>query len=282
MYIGSIKITKREAITSFVIIFILLFIGFFISNTIADKVADSNAAYYTAVKINEDPTQFEYGMRTNIGNALVYGELSAVDAVSMENILNDYLYIEKVYERYTMHTRTVTHTDSKGRTYTTVETYYTWDYCGNEEETASKVNFLGQEFSSNKFNLGWSSTLSLNEKTVSKDLLKIADGSYCYPDGTWASTGDIRYHYNVIPKTNKGSIFVRLADGDINSIEGKKISLLKGTPSEIIQEKQDSEDTPVIVFWVFWGILIIVTVALYVAQENNWLEPIRKKKYRRY
>lgn len=46
MYIGSIKITKREAITSFVIIFILLFIGFFISNTIADKVADSNAAYY--------------------------------------------------------------------------------------------------------------------------------------------------------------------------------------------------------------------------------------------
>ena len=75
---------------------------------------------------------------------------------------------------------------------------------------------------------------------------------------------------------------MRLADGNINSIEDKKISLLKGTPSEIIQEKQDGENTPVIVFWIFWCILIIVAVALYVAQENDWLEPIRKKKYRRY
>ncbi len=91
-------------------------------------LGDNYAAYYTAVKINDDPVQFEYGMRTNIGNALVYGDLETVDPVTMSGLLNDYMYVEKVYEKYTMHTRTVTHTDGKGHTYTTVQTYYTWDY----------------------------------------------------------------------------------------------------------------------------------------------------------
>lgn len=35
------------------------------------------------------------------------------------------MYVEKVKELYTMHTRTVTHTDGKGHSYTTTETYWT-------------------------------------------------------------------------------------------------------------------------------------------------------------
>lgn len=277
MYIGDIKVTKREAITSLVIVFILLFVGFFISNAIADKVADTNAAYYTAVKINDDPVQFEYGMRTNIGNALVYGDLETVDPVTTSGLLNDYMYVEKVYEKYTMHTRTVTHTDSKGHTYTTVQTYYTWDYHGHDVTKASTVNFLGIDFPIEKFALDWHTTLNLNTETTDNTILNISKGNYCYPDGFWESVGDIRYHYNVIPKTSTGSIFVRLADEDITPVLSKKIELIKKTPAEIVEDKQDSENIPIIIFWVLWSISIIVLVVIYVARENDWLE-VRKNR----
>lgn len=277
MYIGDIKVTKRETITSLVIVFVLLFVGFFISNAIADKVADTNAAYYTAVKINDDPVQFEYGMRTNIGNALVYGDLETVDPVTMSGLLNDYMYVEKVYEKYTMHTRTVTHTDGKGHTYTTVQTYYTWDYHGHDVTKASTVNFLGIDFPIEKFALDWHTTLNLNTETTDNTILNISQGNYCYPDGFWESVGDIRYHYNVIPKTSTGSIFVRLADEDITSVFSKKIELIKKTPAEIVEDKQDSENIPVIIFWVLWSIGIIVLVVIYVARENDWLE-VRKNR----
>lgn len=277
MYIGDIKVTKREAITSLVIIFVLLFVGFFISNAIADKVADTNAAYYTAVKINNDPVQFEYGMRTNIGNALVHGDLKTVDPVTMSGLLNDYMYVEKVYEKYTMHTRTITHTDGKGHTYTTVQTYYTWDYHGHDVTKASTVNFLGVDFPIEKFALDWHTTLNLNTETADNTILNISQGNYCYPDGFWESVGDIRYHYNVIPKTSTGSIFVRLADEDITPVFSKKIELIKKTPAEIVEDKQDSENIPIIIFWVLWSIGIIVLVVIYVARENDWLE-VRKNR----
>lgn len=257
------------------IVFVLLFVGFFISNAIADKVADTNAAYYTAVKINDDPVQFEYGMRTNIGNALVYGDLETVDPVTMSGLLNDYMYVEKVYEKYTMHTRTVTHTDGKGHTYTTVQTYYTWDYHGHDVTKASTVNFLGIDFPIEKFALDWHTTLNLNTETADNTILNISQGNYCYPDGFWESVGDIRYYYNVIPKTSTGSIFVRLADEDITPVFSKKIELIKKTLAEIVEDKQDSENIPVIIFWVLWSIGIIVLVVIYVARENDWLE-VRK------
>ena len=272
MYIGNIKVTKREAITSLVIVFVLLFVGFFISNAIADRAADINAVYYTAVKINNDPAQFKYGMQTNIGNALVYGDLETIDPVTMSGLLNDYMYIEKVYERYTMHTRTVTHTNGKGHTYTTVQTYYTWDYHGHDVTKASTVNFLGVDFPIEKFALNWDTVLNLNTETADSTILNISQDNYCYPNGFWASVGDIRYHYNVIPKTSTGSIFVRLADEDITPVFGKKVELVEGTPAEIIEDKQDSENTPVIIFWIFWSVGIIILVIIYIARENNWLE----------
>lgn len=176
----------------------------------------------------------------------------------MSGLLNDYMYVEKVYEKYTMHTRIVTHTDGKGHTYTTVQTYYTWDYHGHDVTKASTVNFLGIDFPIEKFALDWHTTLNLNTETTDNTILNISQGNYCYPDGFWESVGDIRYHYNVIPKTSTGSILVRLADEDITPVFSKKIELIKKTPAEIVEDKQDSENIPVIIFWVLWSIGIIM------------------------
>lgn len=123
-------ITKREAIFSIAIIAIMLLIGVVIHENINDKIMLQHQEYNTALRIDDDADLFAYGMRTNIGKAFSYGELKAVDTVTYPEVGGSYSYIEKVKERYTKHTRTVTRTrtvNGKSQTYTTTETYWTWD-----------------------------------------------------------------------------------------------------------------------------------------------------------
>lgn len=104
--------------------------------------------YNKAIKI-ESQELFEYGMRTNAGNAFVYGDLKAVDTVTYPEIGGEYIYIEKVKERYTMHTRQVAHTttmNGKTHTYYTTETYWTWDYAGSEERICDEISFFKSRF----------------------------------------------------------------------------------------------------------------------------------------
>lgn len=77
---GDFEITKREILASISIIAVLLLIGFIISGKISDHLIDKNEKYNKAVKIKEQDL-FEYGMRTDIGNAFVYGDLEAFDTV---------------------------------------------------------------------------------------------------------------------------------------------------------------------------------------------------------
>ena len=106
---GNFEITKREMLASISIIAIMLLIGLLIAGKISDYQLDKNERYNKAVKI-ETQELFEYGMRTNVGNAFVYGDLEAVDTVTYPEIGGEYMYIEKVKEKYTMHTRQVAHT----------------------------------------------------------------------------------------------------------------------------------------------------------------------------
>ena len=110
---GDFEITKREILASISIIAVMILIGILISGKISECQMDKNEKYNKAVKI-ESQEMFRYGMDTNVGNAFVYGDLKAVDTVTYPEIGGEYMYVEKVKERYTMHTRTVTHTDGKG------------------------------------------------------------------------------------------------------------------------------------------------------------------------
>lgn len=88
---GDFKITKREILASISIIAVLLLIGFIISGKISDHAMDKNEKYNKAVKIKEQDL-FEYGMRTDIGNAFIYGDLEAVDTVTYPEIGGKYMY----------------------------------------------------------------------------------------------------------------------------------------------------------------------------------------------
>ena len=79
------EIKKREVIVSVAIIAVMFVLGFLISGKIVDSQNDKNAEYNKAIHVNNTEL-FQYGMDTSAGNAFVYGELKAVDTVSLDEI----------------------------------------------------------------------------------------------------------------------------------------------------------------------------------------------------
>lgn len=95
IYSGSgWDLTVRELMFSIVIILIMLTSGFFISEKISSSCDNKNEEYYQAIKIDNDAEQFQYGMRTNVGNAFVKGTISVVDPVTDSDIEGEYAYIK--------------------------------------------------------------------------------------------------------------------------------------------------------------------------------------------
>ena len=243
----DIKITKREVLASVSIIAILLLIGVLISSKISEHQMDKNEIYNKAVKIKESDI-FEYGMRTNVGNAFVNGELKAVDTVTYPEIDGEYMYVEKVKEQYTMHTRTVTYTTGSGKnrqTHTRTEYYWTWDRIGSEDKTCEELIFCGVTFPS----------------------VKIDIPSSDYID-TIKESSHIRYKYYGTPTEFKGTIFASLKDGTIPDNTNFYNNM-------DINETYDSlkyGNGCLIFFWIVWILFIIACVFGFYYLENKWLE----------
>jgi hypothetical protein len=241
------EITKREILGSISIIAIMVMIGLWISGNISEAQMDQNEIYNKAVKI-ETTEMFEYGMRTNVGNAFVYGQLEAIDPVSYPDIEGEYMYVEKVTEKYTRHTRTVTKTrtvNGKTETYTDTETYWSWDRIDSEDKKVKQVKFLGVMFNINKFRIPGSTYI---------DTIK---GGY-----------HIRYKYYGVKAKHTGTIFTELKDNTITN----KSELHKGmTIDETVEYLQSDGD--VLIFWIFmWLPLTGGLVYWFYQNENKWLE----------
>lgn len=239
------EITKREILASISIVAVMLLIGVLISSKISEHQDDKNAIYNKAVKI-ESQDMFEYGMRTNVGNAFVYGDLEAVDTVTYPEIGGEYMSVEKVKERYTRHTRTVTKTrtvNGKTQTYTETEVYWTWDAVDRWSEHCDKVTFLGIEF----------------------DYGQIYKPSEHYID-TQKESSHIRYVYYGSDTTYTGTIFTNLRDKTINDT-----TFYNGTDIEETVEDLES-GIGTIVFWILWILLICGCVFGFYYIDNRWLE----------
>ena len=132
-------------IFSVVIVAFMLLIGCGISGKIRQSILEDYQKYDTSVQIDTEEL-FRYGMRTNIGNAFVYGDLKALDPVSFSLVKGKYSYIEENQQKYTMHTRLVTYTDDDGHTHTRTEEYWEWDTVHIERKNATKISFLNVKF----------------------------------------------------------------------------------------------------------------------------------------
>lgn len=238
----SFEITPREIIASVAVISIMLLFGTLISNHMTQSRLDKNEIYNKAVKIESNDV-FQYGMRTNVGNAFVNGTLSSVDTVSYPEIDGEYLYLKKVKERYTMHTRRVPYSVN-GKTHYRTETYWTWDYAGEESMHAEKISFGGVEFEYGKISLPSSEYI---------DTIK--------------ESSHVRYKYYGTPaKDYTGTIFTTLKDGTISDdspfYEGKSV--------EETYESSLSRDLTV-VFWIFWIVFTGGLVVVFYVIDNRWL-----------
>lgn len=235
--------TKREIIASVSILAIMLIIGILVSGKVSDYCQDQNAKYNKAFKIDKDSELFTYAMKTNVGNAFVEGQIAAIDTVSHEDIKGKYLSIERVKEKYTRHTRTVT-TRVNGKSRTRTETYWAWDRVGSETFKSKKLKFLGVTFDTSKFNL---------PGTKHIDTVK---GGY-----------HIRYKYYGLEPKFKATIFANLKD---NTISSDNVNVYK---DKSITETLDdlTNDMLIYLFWVIWILLMGGVIYLFIYLENDWL-----------
>ena len=243
---GDFEITKREILASISIIAVMILFGILISSKISECQMDKNEIYNKAVKI-ESQEMFQYGMDTNVGNAFVYGDLKAVDTVTYPEIGGEYMYVEKIKEQYTMHTRQVAHTrtvNGKSQTYYTTETYWTWDKVGSEDIKCKEILFCGVIFTSNKIDLPGTDYI---------DTIK--------------ESSHVRYKYYGVDTEYKGTIFTDLRDKTISDNTSFYNNL---TIDETIERLES--DFPIIIFWIFWVILIAGMVFGFYYLDNRWLD----------
>lgn len=242
-YLGSAEITKREILASISIVAVMLLIGVLISGKISEAQMDANEVYNKAIKI-ESTDLFQYGMDTNVGNAFVYGDLVAVDTVTFPEIGGEYMYVVKIKEEHTKHTRTVTYTDSNGNKKKKKETYWTWDEVNREEKMSRKVNFCGIEFNIEK--------------------IDIPEEEYIE---TIKESSKIRYKYYVVSTNYTGTVFTDLRNQTIPDgtkfYEGKNIE-------ETVEYLQSGGG--LILFWIAWVLLTCGCVYGFCYMDNRWLE----------
>lgn len=238
------EITKREVIASVTIIAIMLLLGVLISGKISDIQMDKNEIYNKAIKTDSRDI-FEYGMRTNVGNAFVYGNLEAVDTVTYPEIGGKYMQAKRVEEHYTMHTRVVTYRDSNGVAHTRTETYWTWDTVDVDKIKCKEITFLGVKFDSNRIDIPGMNYI---------DTIK--------------ESSHVRFKYYGTGTKHTGTIFAELKDKTIQ----KDTRFYKNMTIEDTVKRLETGVGGLVFFWFFWIVLTILSVCGFYYLDNRWLE----------
>lgn len=239
----NFTITKREILASIAIIALMIMFGFLISTKWLENQQESDIKYNKAIQIDNDTELFQYGINTNVGNAFIYGELKAVDPVTYPEISGEYMYVQKVEEHYNIHVRTYTTTDGNGHVQTHTETYWSWDYAGEEDKSCKTINFCGIDFKSKKIPFPEDEYI---------DTLK---GGY-----------HVRFKYYGVPVVNKGTVFTNLKDKTINNTKYYNNMNIKET------FKQVTTHFPMWLFWILWLIFTGMIVFGFYYLDNKWLE----------
>lgn len=143
-----------------------------------------------------------------------------------------------------MHTRVVTHYNGKS-SYTTIQTYWTWDAIGSEYQQSKFLKFNGVKFSSNKIVL-----------PSSKYIATINESS------------NIRYVYSGVPdNTYTGTIFTTLKN---RTITDKTKFYNNQTIADTL--KYLKSNAPIIIFWICWCMIIGLIVFIFYYFDNDWLD----------
>lgn len=242
-YIFDIELKVKEILVSAVIIMIMVASGISIGGVINRNHMKKVSDYNTALKIEQDETMFSYNLKTNVGKTLIHDNIIVLDPVECFDIGGQYGRVTRDKEHYTMHTRTVTHTDSKGNTYTTIETYWTWDVVKTEHKYATSVDFCGQTLPYDIFSFG-------HEKHI--DTINIGSSD--------------RYVYYGSPIETEATVFTILADNKVNDVEMYE----NKTIDEVLKEV--NSNVGLTLFIIGWSILTCGALVGFYYLDNDWLD----------
>lgn len=241
---GSFKVTRNEILVSGSIIAVMILIGILISGKISEYQMDKNEIYNKATKI-ESQDMFQYGMKTNVGNAFVYGDLKAVDTVTYPEIGGAYIYVRRDEEHYTEEVRTVYEYDDDGNvTGSHIETYWEWKEIGSEYVECKEISFCGINFASNKIDL-----------------------PEAYYIDTIKESANVRYKYYGVSTEYSGTIFTDLRDNTISD----NTSFYDNLTIEETVKKLES-NFGIVIFWIVWIGLIGAVVYGFYYMDNRWLD----------
>lgn len=268
------EVTKREILVSIIIFFLLFSLGLIIHNLIIEQHILSAEKYNKALKINNDEELFNYSIDTEVGNILAYGTFESVDKVSLDELKNDYMYIKKVKQEYTQHSREVCDTDSKGNTHCHTEIYYEWDDISSQNYASKEVMFLGRKFNYSTFDGYQKFRLSLKSNIIDKYNSYIYDNClYEKKPSFWgASVGDIRYYYIVSSVKFNGTIFAKASNKTIITENKGKIHIYDSNLRDTIENKKNEGTIISVIYWLFWIILTCLAIYGYMYLDNNYLE----------
>lgn len=268
---SDFTITKREILFSFIILFISLCLGIVINNVLDEHFIKKEELINKALKINNDNEKFKYSIDTNVGNIINYGKFEAIDVVKDDWLTDSYLAYEKVTEKYRKHTRTSCSGSGKTRTCHT-ETYHTWDRVDSYKVYANKVNYSGIQFSVSSFcNYPWN-RLNISSATINSNVGYLKNNYIYQKDRLWASTGDIRYYYEVIPKSFYGTTLGQALNGRYQSLDNDKIEINYQGLEDYINSQKSNKLVSKIIFWIIYIVLVCIGIYYFIYIENEWLE----------
>ena len=260
------EFTVRELLVGIAIFSIYIILGFYIHSKIRTAIDNANMKYANAYFIQDDATFVQAYETEQNSDVFAYGVLKAENPITIndwiqkynkhdkgllkaaESVLSEkysYIYIQK--EHYTLHTRIVIHRDANGNSYTTLETYYTWDTVWEHTLKVDYINFCGITFDYNTIKF-------YGRKQVGYEKIY---------DDRWFIYAD--------PIECSGIAFLHIDDKDI----GKYNMLYKYQNTveacEELRETFYTSNWPLIGFWIAFILIGIILIVGWAVFDNDWL-----------
>lgn len=245
--------TPREFIFSILIVGVLVALGWIVHTKISSAISDHNTRIQQAVRFCDDE-MFRHCLETSPGDAFCEGDLDAVDTVRDEkgHIKGDFWKIVREYQEYREHTRTVTYKDSKGKTHTRIEHYWTWDTMNTHRESCSMIRFCGVKMPKHKIDL-----------------------SYWADEHNPISIGyHKRYVYSTVPKHHHGTVMTTFEN---RGMKDHSPFFRDRTPEQVAEGEMASSFW----LWLFWIVAVIIIgfiVFWFMMLNNSWLETKGREK----
>lgn len=276
MYFGEFEITIREIIISISMLLLGVFFILLITNEIKDSYVGINDEYLTADVYNTQD-QFDFGLSGGTGPAFIKASITTDTTVSLPEITEEYVYISRVKEKYSPHTRMVSYPCGKNTCFRT-ETYYSWDVV---EQNTQHVDYIYI----NNYKIDWESIRGIDTKVtkltdvidksieISGKSIKKVDSKYVIIS-TSLIERKTRYYYKTIKLDDikDSALFVNFENGEMKPEKSDKFHIYTNTNTEQLADK--IMKSPAGWYALVWVLGLIVTgtgIFIFYYAENNWL-----------